>query len=67
MEINNSIFIKVDEQESRQYDYTPDMRGASISYTVNLSSMDCGCVAGAYFVQTNDSTCTQDPLDSTLP
>jgi len=58
MEMNNSIFLKWAEEEAHDYDWTWDLRGGSITYTVDVSSMACGCVAGAYLVQTNDSNCT---------
>ena len=67
MEMNNSIFLKMTEDESHLYDFQLDLRGGSISYTVDVSSMDCGCVAGAYLVDTNSDTCTQDALDSLNP
>jgi len=42
--------------------YMPGIRGGSIAYDVDLSSMDCGCVAGFYLVE-YDGNCTQDPMD----
>jgi hypothetical protein len=57
--MNSNIFVLIAEDSNATYE--PDLRGGSVSYTVDLSTMGCGCVAGAYFVGLN-ANCTKEPL-----
>ena len=66
--MNNNIFLKTDQSDTTQSaDLHLDLRGGSMTYTVNLSEIECGCVAGAYLVETDNTTCTQNPYDTTVP
>lgn len=40
----------------------PKLLGGAISYTVDISAMDCGCVAGLYAVRTSDK-CSNEPIE----
>ncbi len=60
--MNNNLFIQNSPEDGSNNAYKPGIRGGSIEYDVDLSSMDCGCVSGMYLVQF-DNGCTQDPLD----
>ena len=48
--MNNSMMIKKKGFDGPEYAWKPWVRGGAISYTVDLSNMRCGCVAGAYAV-----------------
>ena len=63
---NNNILIKDDPYDGENFAFKPWIRGGSIEYTVDLSSQDCGCVAGVYAVAVNpDLGCgTEDPTGS---
>lgn len=58
---NNSFTLHNQPREDFDTFYKPELRGGSIQYTVDLSAMDCGCVAGVYGVKV-DGDC--DPNDS---
>ena len=64
--MNNNLFIQDSQADGASYAYKPGIRGGSIAYDVDLSAMDCGCVAGMYLVEYNDE-CTQDSLDTNFP
>lgn len=64
--MNNNIFIQNSQTEGSGDSYKPGIRGGSIAYDVDLSAMDCGCVAGLYLVEYGDG-CTQDSLDTNFP
>ena len=57
IKMNNNIFLKEKAEVSQDSDFHFDLRGGSMTYTVDVSRIDCGCVAGAYLVQTN-ANCT---------
>ena len=53
---NNNIFIKqnpFDDTNDTSYAMKPYIRGGAVSFDVDLSSVDCGCVAGVYAVTAN--------------
>ena len=60
----SDLFIQNSEHAEGEISeaYKPGIRGGSISYDVDLSAMECGCVSGMYLVQF-DGNCTQDPMD----
>jgi hypothetical protein len=41
--------------------YTPSLVGGSVQFITDVSKIDCGCVSGAYLVQTG-ADCGEDPL-----
>jgi hypothetical protein len=47
---NNSILLKSNAYDGDTMAYKPRIRGGALEYTVDLSSVDCGCVAGVYLV-----------------
>ena len=48
---NNQVALMKDvPMTGSDNNYTPVMKGGALSYTVDLSHVDCGCVAGAYAV-----------------
>ena len=51
---NNSMMIKRMDYEGADYALKPWVRGGAISYNVNLSDVDCGCVAGLYMLAVDD-------------
>jgi hypothetical protein len=64
---NNNIFIKSSPYDGTTYAEKPYIRGGAIQYTVDLSSMGCGCVAGVYAVAMNDYGCGEDSLSTDNP
>lgn len=51
---NNAVFMKKSKDDVSIYNvYKANLRGGSIKYDVDLSQTDCGCVAGAYLVNTS--------------
>jgi len=63
---NSAMFLKDSMDMDVDKVFKPNLRGGSISYDVNLSTVDCGCVAGVYLVKTSE-TCGQDPMDTDTP
>ena len=57
IENNNSVFLKTSENSSMDFAFKPYIRGGAISYDVDLTSVDCGCVSGFYLVAVNDYGC----------
>jgi hypothetical protein len=51
---NNSMMIKRMDYDGADYALKPWVRGGAISYNVDLSNVDCGCVAGVYFVAVDE-------------
>jgi hypothetical protein len=51
---NNSIMLKSYNYEDDAFAFKPRIRGGAIEYTVDLSSVECGCVSGVYLVALND-------------
>ena len=48
---NNQVaLLKNTPLDGKIHDYQPVMKGGALQYTVDLSTVDCGCVAGAYAV-----------------
>ena len=45
----------------------PAARGGSIEYVVDVSSVDCGCVAGLYLVASDESSCKSGVLETDEP
>ena len=60
VENNNSVFLRNSESTTADAAFKPYIRGGAISYDVDLSSVDCGCVSGMYLVATNDYGCGED-------
>lgn len=42
--------LKAEDIDGADYVQALSLRGGSLSYDVDLSEMDCGCVAGMYLV-----------------
>ena len=64
---NNAIFLKNSMGDDLISDmFKPYLRGGSISYEVDLSKNDCGCVAGVYLVKTS-AECGQSPQEGGAP
>jgi len=59
---NNSFSIKNWEGDGTNAFFMPYLRGGAMEYTVDLSSVDRGCVAGVYAVAVNDRCNPDDPL-----
>lgn len=57
---NNSIYIRDETFDGANYAFKPLLRGGSLQYDVDLSSLGCGCVAGAYLVKIDDQDCSED-------
>ena len=63
---NSSMFMKDTMDDTVDAVYKPGIRGGSIKYDVDVSSVDCGCVAGVYLVKTS-AECGQDSMDNENP
>ena len=50
---NNSFALQNRPRVDEETFFKPYLRGGSIQYTVDLSALDCGCVAGVYAVTVN--------------
>ena len=61
IEQNNSVFIKKSQSADTSAHYKPSLVGGSVSYSMNVSGIDCGCVSGLYLVQTG-ADCNEDAL-----
>lgn len=55
---NNSLPIQRSKSSSDSATFKPTIRGGSISYDVNVSGVNSGCVAGVYLVETDNSRCS---------
>jgi hypothetical protein len=64
---NNSMLIKKNPYEGENYAFTPYLRGGSIEFTVDLSTVECGCVAGVYAVKLDSQNCTENSLTTEHP
>ena len=66
---NNNAWLrwKKDDQLSDNSVWKPGVRGGSISYDIDVSSVGSGCVSGLYLVESSDFGCTDNPLDTTNP
>ena len=51
---NNHFTIKRNAWDGHDFAAKYLLRGGSVEYDVDLSQMDCGCVAGLYLVQDNE-------------
>jgi len=47
---NNSFALQNRPRVDEETFFKPYLRGGSMQYTVDLSALDCGCVAGVYAV-----------------
>lgn len=47
---NNNLMLKNREWDGEEYTFKPYMKGGHVTFDVDLSHMDCGCVAGFYAV-----------------
>lgn len=56
---NNSLFLRKSADLDEDSVYKPRIRGGSIEYDVQVSGLDCGCVAGAYLVDTDTGSCSE--------
>ena len=63
---NSAMFLKNTLDDTIDAVYKPGIRGGSIMYDVDVSSVDCGCVAGIYLVETS-ATCGQDAMAAASP
>ena len=61
VEENKAVFIKAQNSAETSAMYTPSLLGGSVQFTTDVSQIDCGCVSGAYLVQTG-AECGEDPL-----
>lgn len=59
IETNKSVFMKKSNSADTSAMYTPSLLGGSVSYGMNVSDIDCGCVSGLYLVQTGGD-CNED-------
>jgi len=56
---NNNLMIKNREWDGEEYAFKPYLKGGHITFEVDLSHMDCGCVAGLYAVDLSNN-CNQE-------
>lgn len=63
---NSAMFLKNSMDDGMAAVYKPGVRGGSVSYDVDLSQTDCGCVAGVYLVNIGEG-CQQDPMATKNP
>lgn len=61
------MMIKDTAWDGQQYAFKPDLIGGSIEYTVDLSSVGCGCAAGVYFVKLDAYGCGEDAMTGDSP
>lgn len=54
---NNSLFLRNSEDLSSASLYKPLVRGGSISYNVDVSNQNSGCVAGVYLLNADNGSC----------
>ena len=66
VDANSAMFLKDSMDNTMEAVYKPGIRGGSIKYDVDVSSVDCGCAAGVYLVQVSE-TCGQDPMSTDDP
>ncbi len=59
IENNKSVFMKKSNSAETSAMYMPSLVGGSVSYGMNVSDIDCGCVSGLYLVQTGGD-CNED-------
>lgn len=57
---NNSILIKDMEWDGQEFAFKPYLKGGALEYTVDLSTVECGCVAGVYAVKLDNEGCGED-------
>ena len=62
---NNSLPLQRSKSSGDGATLKPIVRGGSISYDVNVSGVNSGCVAGVYLVETDNSRCS--PATSQSP
>ena len=66
VDANSAMFLKDSMDNTMEAVYKPGIRGGSIKYDVDVSSVNCGCAAGVYLVQVSE-TCGQDPMSTDDP
>ena len=64
IENNKSVFMKKSNDWETSAMYKPSLLGGSVSYGMNVSDIDCGCVSGLYLVQTG-ADCNEDERTGT--
>jgi hypothetical protein len=62
---NNSLFLRKTASLDESSVFKPRIRGGSIEYDVQVAGLDCGCVAGAYLVDTDNGSCGEVSQDGT--
>ena len=50
MKSGQNFAVKYAEQPGPAFNYKPNIIGGSLSFEMDVSSMDCNCVTGAYLV-----------------
>mgnify|MGYP001180543877 CR=1 FL=1 len=61
---NNYVLIKADPYDGADYAFRPWLRGGAFEYTVDLSSMPCGCVASVHGVRVDSEGCSEEDMAS---
>lgn len=56
---NNSLWLREKEDLSSSSLFRPLIRGGSISYKVDLSGQNSGCVAGVYLLAADNDSCSE--------
>jgi len=56
------MLIKDYDWDGQQFAFKPYLRGGAMQYTVDLSTVPCGCVAGVYAVKLDDFGCSEESL-----
>ena len=57
---NNDAFNLLDATGRNDASYMPNLVGGSIEYDVDVSSIDCGCVAGLYLADIKSAGCQME-------
>lgn len=65
MQTGNDWQIKYSNTAGTSYNWMPALRGGSVSFEADVSGLDCGCVQGAYLVNSsaNRTECLDFPHD----
>ena len=68
MKSEQNFTIKVARQASPLYNFKPRVIGGSLTFEMDVSDMDCGCLTGAYLVESKGNTaCLDMPIGSNDP
>jgi len=67
--MNNNAWLRWEKNDSLSDNsvWKPGVRGGSISYDIDLSKVGSGCVSGVYLVESDNSRCSDNPLDTDSP